>query len=133
MDAATEAKLSATLSALERRTSDQLVVVTVPNLGGEALETFGLRLGNSWGVGQKGLDNGVLLIVAPQDRRVRIEVGRGLEGLLTDARARQIIEESLVPRFRQGGFDEGIETGVESISETLLSDTRRPQPRKGRS
>jgi uncharacterized protein len=123
-----EARLAAQLAALEKSTGDQLVVVTVPSLEGEPIEKFGLRLGRGWKIGQKGLNNGVLLIVAPNDRQVRIEVGYGLEGLLTDGRAKAIIDTRLLPRFRHGDFSEAIAAGTRSISALLESDRRRPRP-----
>lgn len=123
----TERDVGARLAALEAKTSDQLVVVTVPSLGGESIEDFGRRLGNGWGVGRKDFDNGVLLIVATGERKIRIAVGNGLEGLLTDARAQQIIEA--MPRsFRAGDFDTGVKTGVDEIVRTLESESKRPMP-----
>jgi uncharacterized protein len=107
------------------------VVVTLPDLGGASIEQVGLRLGRGWGIGQKGLDNGVLLIVAPNDRRVRIEVGCGLEGLLTDARASALIQHMLIPLFWKGAYDRAAEAGVAAIEAILQSDPRRPQPRRG--
>ncbi|HEX4737003.1 MAG TPA: TPM domain-containing protein [Allosphingosinicella sp.] len=125
------ARLAARLTALERRTSDQLVVVTLSSLGGAPIEAVGLRLGSGWGIGRAGLDNGVLLIVAPNDHKVRIEVGCGLEGLLTDARAASIIQEKLIPLLRQADYNDAAEVGVASIAAILESDLRRPQPRLG--
>ena len=124
-------RLTRRLAALERRTSDQLVVVTVPSLGGAPIEAVGLRLGKGWGIGRKGLDNGVLLIIAPNDRKTRIEVGCGLEGLLTDARAASILQTKLIPLFRRSEYDVAAEAGVASIAAILESDPRRPQPRRG--
>jgi uncharacterized protein len=125
--AADEKRLSAQLAKLESRTGDQLVVVTLPSLEGESIEAVGLRLGNGWGIGQKELDNGVLLIVAPAERAVRIEVGLGLEALLTDVRADAIIDARLLPLFREGRHAQAIDAGVESISTLLQQDRRRPQ------
>jgi uncharacterized protein len=125
-------RLTRRLADLERKTSDQLVVVTLPSLGGVPIEAVGLRLGNGWAVGRKGLDNGVLLIVAPRDRKVRIEVGCGLERLLTDARAAAIIQQKLIPRFRAGDYDGAAEAGVAAIADILESDKRRPQRQGGR-
>jgi uncharacterized protein len=127
---AVEGHLSARLTQLERQTSDQLVVVTVADLDGEAIECFGLRMGRSWGIGQKALDNGVLLIVAPNDRRARIEVGYGLEGLLTDERAKAIIDKTLMPRLRQAEYEDAAEAGVAEIVRLLLADRDRPQARQ---
>ena len=125
-----EAAVTARLADLERDTTDQLVVVTVENLKGEPIEDLGLRLGRGWGIGQKGIDNGVLLIVAPADRKARIEVGYGLEGLLTDERAQGIMDEKIVPACRRGHCDRAIADGVAAIDALLRSDGKRPR-RKG--
>jgi uncharacterized protein len=126
-----EAALTGRLAALEKATTDQLVVVTVPSLGGEPIKDFGVRLGNSWGIGRKGVDNGVLLIVAPAERWARIEVGRGLEGLLTDQRAQRIMDEQVVPACRRGRCDRAIVDGVEAIMAVLSSETERPRRKRG--
>jgi uncharacterized protein len=126
---AADAALTARLEGLERATTDQLVVVTVAGLGREKIEDFGLRLGNGWRIGQKGLDNGVLLIVARADRRARIEVGKGLEGLLTDERAARIMNDHVVAHCGEGRFERGIAEGVAAIAAVLESDRRRPQRR----
>jgi len=127
---AQEAALTEESAALERRTSDQLVVVTTPSLGGRPIEQYGLALGNSWHIGQRGKDNGVLLIVAPTERKVRIEVGYGLEAILTNARAAQIIDESIVPRFRESNWHEGIEGGSRAIVATLVAHADEPRQRR---
>jgi len=118
---AQEAALTARLAALERQTSDQLVIVTTPSLGGEAIEAYGLRLGNGWGIGQAGRNNGVLLIVAPKERRTRIAVGRGLERTLTNEQATGIIRDDLLPHFRAGRWHEGIEAGTAAIIARLTA------------
>ena len=127
LPAGARAKLTGELQRLEAATSDQLVVVTLPSLGGRPIEDVGLATGRCWGIGRKGLDNGVLLVVAPSERKVRIEVGTGLEGLLTDPRAQAIVDEALVPAFKAGRFESGIEAGVARIEAVLTSDKRRPQ------
>ncbi|RME98676.1 MAG: hypothetical protein D6773_14070, partial [Alphaproteobacteria bacterium] len=114
--------LARQLEALEERTSDQLVVVTLRSLQGFPIEEYGYKLGRHWGIGQAGKDNGVLLIVAPTERRVRIEVGRGLEGELPDALAKLIIENAILPRFRAGDFAGGIRDGVRDITAVLTGD-----------
>jgi len=114
--------LTADLKALEDKSSDQLVVVTLPSLQGYPIEEFGYRLGRHWGIGTAKLNNGVLLIVAPNERKVRIEVGTGLEGTLTDALSKVIIENGILPRFRQGDFAGGIENGVRDIVLVLTGD-----------
>ncbi|ODR95795.1 hypothetical protein AUC70_02675 [Methyloceanibacter stevinii] len=120
---ADEQALTEKLKQLEEKSSDQLVVVTLPSLQGYTIEDFGYQLGRHWGIGTKELDNGVLLIVAPNERKVRIEVGYGLEPILTDALSRVIIDNAILPRFRSGDFPGGIKTGVEDIGLALTGDT----------
>ena len=103
----------------ERTTGEQIVVVTVASLQGYPIEQFGYQLGRHWGIGQKGRNNGAILLVAPSDRKVRIEVGYGLEGTLTDAQSRIIIEQSILPQFRRGDFNAGILNGVEAMIQVL--------------
>jgi len=130
LSAQAEATLGARLAALEKATTDELVVVTVPSLENEPIEDLGLRLGNGWGIGKKSVDNGVLLIVAPGEKRARIEVGYGLEGLLTDERAAQILKEQALPNFARGRFERGVSEGVAAIAATLESDRTRPRCRE---
>ncbi len=122
LDPADEEALTSDLKALEHKSSDQVVVVTLPSLQGYAIEDYGYRLGRHWGIGTKQLSNGILLIVAPNERKVRIEVGRGLEPILTDALSRIIIENAILPRFRAGDFVGGIKDGVRDITLTLTGD-----------
>lgn len=117
-----EVAITADLKALEDKTSDQVVVVTLPSLQGYTIEEFGYRLGRHWGIGTERLDNGVILLVAPSERKVRIEVGRGLEGTLTDALSKIIIENAILPRFREGDFAAGIKDGVRDIVLVLTGD-----------
>lgn len=124
---AVEASLVQQLQALEKATTDQVVVVSVPNLEGERIEDLGLRLGNGWGIGRKGLDNGVLLIVAVAEKRARIEVAAGLEGLLTNERAAQIMSDHVVAHCGASRFELGVTEGVDAIERVLRSDARRPQ------
>ena len=119
LDNPTKARLSSMLAAHEQATSEQVVVVTVPNLQGRSIEEFGVQLGRAWGIGQQGEDNGALLIVAPEERKVRIEVGYGLEGRLTDAQSSLIINGIIVPAFQQGDFSRGITEGTEAIIQVL--------------
>jgi len=127
---AEKAGIAEDLAALERRTTDQLVVVTTPSLGGRTIDQYGLALGNGWHIGQRGKDNGVLLIVAPTERRVRIEVGYGLEAILTNARAQQIIDQAILPQFRQGRWYDGITAGTQEIVATLVAHADEPRRRR---
>ena len=122
LPAADREALTRSLAALEAKTNDQLVVVTLRTLQGRPIEEYGYQLGRAWGIGQKGKDNGALLIVAAADRKVRIEVGYGLEGTLTDAATRIIIEDMILPRFRAGDFPGGIKAGVAAIAQALGDD-----------
>lgn len=119
LDAATEQNLTDKLAALEAETTDQLVVVTLPSLQGYAIEDFGFQLGRHWGIGQKDKNNGALLIVAPKERKVRIEVGYGLEGTLTDALTRIVIDKAILPEFKSGDYSGGIEAGVRDLTTAL--------------
>ncbi len=116
------AAIEADLKALEEKSTDQLVVVTLPSLQGYEIEDFGYQLGRKWGIGQKDKNNGVLLIVAPNERKVRIEVGRGAEPLVTDLMSKIIIENAIVPEFRRGDYSAGIRAGVRDIKDVLLGD-----------
>ena len=107
--------IQARLEEHERRTTDQIVVLTLPSLEGESIEAYASETFNTWKLGRKGKDNGVLLLVVPPERRMRIEVGYGLEGSLTDAATSRIIRNVLAPQFRSGDFDAGIAQGVEAI------------------
>jgi uncharacterized protein len=124
-----EAQLTADLKALEDKSSDQVVVVTVPSLQGYAIEDYGYQLGRHWGIGTKQLNNGVLLIVAPNEHKVRIEVGRGLEPILTDALSKIIIENAILPHFRTGDYAGGIKDGVRDITEVLTGDATEVEER----
>jgi len=125
LDTQAEARLTQMLAAHEQATGEQVVVVTVPDLQGQSIEEYGVELGRSWGIGQQGEDNGALLIVARDDRRVRIEVGYGLEGRLTDAQSSIIINRILLPAFRQGEFERGIVEGTQAIISVLGGDPLR--------
>jgi uncharacterized protein len=114
-----EAAITARLDDLQRTTGRQLVVATLPSLQGYPIEDYGYRLGRSWGVGLKDLDNGAILIVAPNERRVRIEVGYGLTPVLTDALSSVIINSRIVPAFKAGDMPRGISAGVDGIIEQL--------------
>lgn len=118
----TEAELTARLAGLEAETGDQFVVVTLDSLQGLEIEDYGYRLGRAWGIGSAENDSGVLLIVAPNDRKVRLEVGYGLEPVLTDALSNQIIQTEILPPFREGGYARGIGAGVDAVIAQLRLD-----------
>jgi len=111
----TVADLERLLKSHEDSTSNQVAVLTIRSLEGEAIEAYSLRVAEAWRLGQKGKDNGVLLIIARDDRKVRIEVGRGLEGDLPDITCGTIIRHEIVPRFKSGDYDGGTRAGVEAI------------------
>jgi uncharacterized protein len=133
-----QTRLTAMSQALEDKTKDQLVVVTLKSLQGNEIAQYGYQLGRHWGIGQKGHDNGALLIIAPNEHQARIEVGYGLEGTLTDAQSKLIIENILKPAFRRGDFDGGTLAGTAAILQVLgvetkdvqqvLSQQAQPQP-----
>jgi uncharacterized protein len=110
-----EEKLSARLETLEKQTGRQLVIVTVPDLQGYDIADYGYQLGRHWGIGDKKRNDGVLLIVAPNERKVRIEVGYGLEGVLTDGLSSLIINNDILPYFRTYDMNGGIEAGTNAI------------------
>jgi uncharacterized protein len=114
-----KAALEAKLEALQQQTNHQLVVATIPDLQGYDISDYGYRLGRAWGVGLKGADNGAILIVAPNDRKVRVEVGYGLEGVLTDAFSSVVINQQILPRFKAGDVPGGIEAGADAIAQQL--------------
>jgi uncharacterized protein len=122
---AAEDRITAELAALERRTSDQVAVRTVASLGGKTIEETALSTARSAGLGHKGKDNGVLLLVAPREKKVRIETGRGIAGVLTDAEAGRIIRD-MIATFRIGQMERGIEIGVRRIDRELSEDPMRP-------
>lgn len=112
-------KLDALLAEHEQQTGNQVVVATLKSLQGQAIEQYGYQLGRAWGIGQKGRNNGALLIVAPTEREARIEVGYGLEGQLTDAQSKLIIENILLPAFRKGDYNGGVLAGTVTILRAL--------------
>ena len=118
----TKLKLEQFLRDFEKSDSTQLVVLTIPTLDGEALEDYSLRVLESWGVGQKDKDNGALLLIAKTERKIRIEVGYGLEGRLTDLLAGRIIDNEISPRFKQGDFDGGVISGVVAMAEAVRGE-----------
>jgi len=119
LDSATSDSISDQLAGFESSTTIQVVVVTLADLKGYPIEDWGLALGRGWGIGQKGKNNGVLLIVAPNDRELRIEVGYGLEGQIPDATANSIIQQEIIPYFKRGDLKGGVRAGVNAILSAL--------------
>jgi len=110
-----KSKIEEELRAFEQSDSTQIVILTIPSLEGGNIEEFGIKVAEAWKIGQQGKDNGVLFIVSKQERKIRIEVGRGLEGKLTDLMAGRIIDQVIKPRFKQGDFDGGFLAGVSAL------------------
>jgi uncharacterized protein len=113
------ADLTSKSEALETQKGVQLVIATVPSLQGYPIEDYGYRLGRAWGIGQKGKDNGVILLVAPNEHKVRIEVGYGATAYLTDAMSGLIIREAIIPHFKQNDYGGGIEAGADALVKQL--------------
>lgn len=120
--AATELKLEQYLEDFERTDSTQLAVLTLPSLEGEDLAETAIRVATHWQLGQQGKDNGLLLLIAKKERKIRIEVGSGLEGGLTDLLAGRIIDQEITPRFRQGNFPDGVIAGVLAMTEAVRGE-----------
>ncbi|WP_343228352.1 TPM domain-containing protein [Sphingomonas yunnanensis] len=119
LDADQVRQLEQLSAAVEQASSRQLVVATVPSLQGYTIEDYGYRLGRAWGIGQKGANNGVILLVAPSERKVRVEVGYGLEPIVTDAYASIVVNQTILPRFRGGDMPGGIVAGAQQLAEQL--------------
>ena len=117
-----QADLTAKLAALEQKNGDQLVVVTVPSLQGYEIEDYGYQLGRAWGIGEKGKNTGAIFIVAPSEHKVRIEVGYGLEPVLTDALSSVILQNAVLPKFRSGDIQGGVVDGTDAIIQQLGLD-----------
>ncbi|MDP3283829.1 MAG: TPM domain-containing protein [Desulfobacterales bacterium] len=111
----TAQRLDAALSEIEKSDSTQITVLTIPSLEGEVLEEFSIKVAEAWKIGQNNLDNGAILLVSKNDRKLRIEVGRGLEGKLTDLISGRIINSEIIPKFKAGDFNGGIEAGISAI------------------
>src|SRR3974390_1105217 len=129
MNAQSRSELEAKLQNLENRSGIQLVVATVKSLEGSDIETYANQLFRNWKLGEAKKNNGVLLLVAPNEHKVRIEVGYGLEGTLTDALSSVVISSAIVPRFKAGDVSGGIQRGVDGIISVLSGDTADWQPK----
>jgi uncharacterized protein len=114
-----KAQLTQLSASVEQASSRQFVVATIPDLEGNAIEDYGYKLGRAWNIGQKDANNGIILIVAPTEKKVRIEVGYGLEPIMTDALANQIIQDQILPKFRSGDMAGGIMAGASAIADQM--------------
>jgi uncharacterized protein len=121
--------LESRLAQFEQETGHQVAVLTIPTLDGEDIEGFSIRVAENWKIGKKGFDNGVILVVAVKDRRLRLEVGYGLEGVLPDAIAKQIISDYIVPRFRAQDYAGGILAGTDAVLKVIKNE---PLPESAR-
>jgi uncharacterized protein len=126
LDAARRAALEARLAAFEAERGTQLVVLTLPGTDGEPIESYALRVAEAWRIGRAKIDDGAILVVAREDRCVRIEVGYGLEGVLTDATSKRIVEETLLPAFRAGDYAGGIEAAMERLMQIAAGEDLPP-------
>jgi uncharacterized protein len=115
LSAETRSRLTVALRALEQRTTDQIAVLTVPTIGDMSVEEYSTHVFEAWKLGTKSQDNGVLVVIVPQDRKMRIEVGYGLEGTLTDAASSRIVRNLMTPQFKAGNYDKGVEDGVMAV------------------
>jgi uncharacterized protein len=122
LSSSTEQQLEAVLGELERTDSTQIVVLTIPSLEGDSLEDFSIRVADQWKIGQESKDNGAILLVSKNDRKLRIEVGYGLEGSLTDLISGRIIRDIIVPHFKRGDFDAGVSNGVQAMIQTVRGE-----------
>ncbi|MBV8681686.1 MAG: TPM domain-containing protein [Caulobacteraceae bacterium] len=122
LSAETQAQLTQKLADLEQKTSRQLVVVTLPSLQGYEISDYGYQLLRHWGIGQKGLNNGVVFIIVPSEHKVRIEVGYGMEPIITDALSSVILQERVIPRFRAGDVQGGIVAGTDALIDQMSAD-----------
>jgi uncharacterized protein len=121
------AQLSQKLADLQTRKGSQIAVLIVPTTDGEAIEQFSLRVAEAWKIGRKKIDDGALLVVAKNDRRLRVEIGYGLEGVLTDVTSKRIIDEIITPKFKSGDFAGGISAGIDKMI-GLINGEKLPEP-----
>ncbi len=129
LDSSEAADVRQAIEALNASGKTQLVVYTVPSLEGSDIETFSMKVAEKWKLGKKGVDNGLLLVIAPNDRRMRFEVGYGLEGDIPDVIAKRILSDEMAPYFRQRQFGDGIRTAIASVGQRLGVNSTAPAPR----
>ena len=127
LDSSQVTQIERALAAFESKTTTQVVLLTVASLDGDAIEQYAIRVAEKWKVGQKGKDNGVILVVAPNERKVRIEVGYGLEGSLTDLEASKIIRHVIIPAFKSGNFYAGIVGGLDGVMKAAEGEFKAPE------
>lgn len=125
-----ERTLNSDLAIVEKNTGNQIVVLTVPTLDGQDPESFATAVFSKWKIGQKGLDNGILLMISKEDRKIRIEIGYGLEGYFTDSEAGEIIRKVIGPSFKAGLYDKGVQEGVAAIADQVKENQGRPKREK---
>jgi uncharacterized protein len=130
LSAEDRARLEDKLRAREQGSSNQVVVAIFRSLQGESLEDYSIRLAQAWRIGQKGLDNGVIFLVFTEDRKMRLEVGYGLESKLTDAISSQILRQAVAPRFREGKIADGIAAGLDAIDQAIAGTYKGTAPAK---
>lgn len=125
-----KSQIESELSAFEKTDSTQVVILTIPSLEGAVLEEFAIKAGEAWKIGQKGKDNGVIIVVSKGDKKIRVEVGRGLEGKLTDLMAGRIIDLVIKPRFKRGDYDGGLHAGVAAIIDATRGEFKAEPSRR---
>jgi uncharacterized protein len=125
-----EQRISAKLEALEKETGAQVVVLTIPTLDGDPLEDYAIKVGETWKLGRKGVDDGAVLLIARDEHGLRIEAGYGLEAKLTDITCKRILDELVVPHLREGDYAAGVEAGVDAIAEVVRGGDPLPPPKK---
>jgi len=133
ISAQAKAALEQELRAFEQSDSTQIVVLTIPSLEGEALEEFSIKVAEQWKIGQMGKDNGIIVLVSKQDRKIRVEVGRGLEGQITDLMSGRIIDLVIKPKFKRGDFDGGLISGVHALIDAARGEFKAESSRETRS
>jgi uncharacterized protein len=126
LSSSTIQQLEGILGELEKTDSTQIAVLTIPSLEGEVLEEFSIKVADQWKIGQKGFDNGAILLVALKERKIRIEVGYGLEGSLTDLMAGRIIADVIAPQFKAGNFDQGVIDGLQAMIGVVRGEFKAP-------